>query len=332
MLSGKSPPTLATRPIAVRLRAQIAELKSRAATPASRQCPICTGHSRFYARHPEVELYRCRDCTHRFSVFSTSKGAERYEPEYFEQTHRNWFMNPNVALFEQLTRFLSVDGTHSVIDVGCGKGSFLSYLADRTQPGLSLTGIDLSPNPPHPNIEYISGDIMTLPIPHQFDVVVSLAVIEHIADVQGFVRKLHDLCRPEGCVIVMTVNDNSILYGIARVLRQVGATLTFNRLYSSHHVHHFTRRSLSRLLEQNGFSIKTVILHNAPLAAIDIPVSSRTIAGLLRMAVAAVFVAGTLLRRTYQQTVVCRRTDNDGVSSARQDDPAMQNELVGKVR
>ena len=219
-------------------------------------------------------------------------------------------MNPDLTHFEQLAGFIRAAGTvRSVVDVGCGKGGFLGYLGARMDSGLSLTGIDLSPNPPDPKIEYVCGDIMTLPMSRQFDVVVSLAVIEHIADVHGFTAKLHDLCRANGRVIVTTVNDNSILYGMARALRRVGFTLPFNRLYSCHHLHHFTRRSLTRLLELKGFLIETVILHDAPLAAIDIPVSSPGMAKILRLAVGALFVAGRLFRRTYQQTVVCRKVD-----------------------
>jgi 2-polyprenyl-3-methyl-5-hydroxy-6-metoxy-1,4-benzoquinol methylase len=278
------------------------------------QCPICENYAPFYARHPEADLYQCGECRHRFSVLSAQNSGERYEPEYFEQTHRNWFMNPDVALFEQLSKVITADGvSRSVIDVGCGKGNFLAYLAVRVKQGLSLTGIDLSPNPPNSNIQYIAGDVMATSIPRQFDVVVSLSVIEHIADVQSFAGKLHDLCRLNGRVIVMTVNDDSILYRIARVARYLGFTLPFNRLYSCHHLHHFNRDSLLRLLERKGFAIEKVILHDAPLAAIDIPVSSPAIAMLLRLAVGTIFVAGRLVRRTYLQTVVCRRTGNKPV-------------------
>jgi 2-polyprenyl-3-methyl-5-hydroxy-6-metoxy-1,4-benzoquinol methylase len=278
------------------------------------ECPICKRPSQFYARHPEASLHRCEECSHRFSILSMENAVERYGPEYFERTHRNWFMNPDLPHFQRLARSIRADGTaRSVIDVGCGKGNFLGYLAAQTVPALSLTGIDLSPNLADPKIEYICGDVMTMSEPRQFDVVVSLAVIEHVADVHGFVKKLHDLCRPNGRVIVMTINDDSILYGMARMLRYVGFTLPFNRLYSSHHIHHFTRRSLIGLLKHKGLSIETVILHNAPFAAIDIPVSSMAIARLLRLAVYMLFIAGRLFRRTYQQTVICRRVDNEPV-------------------
>jgi 2-polyprenyl-3-methyl-5-hydroxy-6-metoxy-1,4-benzoquinol methylase len=292
-------------------------LNSNAVIPAPVQCPICKNQAPFYAWHPEAGLYRCEECGHRFSVLFTQNSAERYGPEYFEQIHRNWFMNPDLAHFDELAGFIKADGTaQSIIDVGCGKGSFLGYLAARMGPALSLTGIDLSPNPPDPTIEYISGDVMTVPILRQFDVVVSLAVIEHVADVHNFVNKLHDLCRPNGRVIVTTVNDDSLLYVTARALRHVGFTLPFNRLYSCHHLHHFTRRSLIGLLEQKGLTIETVILHNAPLAAIDIPVSPMAIARLLRLAVGVLFIAGHLARRTYQQTVVCRKDDNHPISGS----------------
>jgi hypothetical protein len=54
-------------------------------------------------------------------------------------------------------------------------------------------------------------------------------------------------------------------------------------------------------------SYADVILCNAPLASLDIPVSSRAAALILLGGVSSLFALGSISGRTYSQTVVCRR-------------------------
>jgi hypothetical protein len=136
-------------------------------------------------------------------------------------------------------------------------GRFLWHLR-KIRPDLALTGVDLAANR------------------------VSLAVIEHVADIRAFVDRLWQLAKPAGTVTIVTLNEDSLLYGLARLGKRWGVPLAFNRLYSRHHLHHFTRKSLRTVLQAGGLQIESEIVHNAPLAAIDIPVKSRTAEAVLR--------------------------------------------------
>ena len=232
---------------------------------------------------------------------------EPYDDAYFAETHRNWFAHPHIDLFERIAQLIEREAQPAqVIDVGCGNGNFLRYLAGRLR-GAALTGVDLVANQTTPQIEFIQGEVLQADIRRHFSAVVSLATIEHIDDVRAFARRLNELARPGGLVVVMTLNDDSVLYVLARVLRRVGFSLTFERLYSRHHIHHFNRRSLAKLLEEEGLRLGDAILHDAPLAAIDIPTASRAGALLMRLGVAVVFALGRLMRQTYLQTAVCRK-------------------------
>jgi hypothetical protein len=75
------------------------------------------------------------------------------------------------------------------------------------------------------------------------------------------------------------------------------------RLYSRHH--HFSRGSLSHLLESGELEVTDVILRNAPLASLDMPVSARAATLIVLGGVGLPFV-GSISGRTYAQTVVCR--------------------------
>ena len=231
------------------------------------------------------------------------RAFETYDASYNAE-HQSWYANPNTPLFHWIDEHLPAD-CRAVLDVGCGNGDFLKYLQQR-RPGCRLVGIDLSTSAPLPGIERLQGDIATQAIPGGFDVVTSLASIEHVADVLAFARRLATLCAPGGRVVVMTLNANSLLYVAARTGRRVGVEIASTRLYSRHHLQHFTPSSLRRLLEAVGLVVTVTHHHNVPLAALDLP-GGWAIHTLLKAAVAMCFGLGRLTNRCYLQTVVCHR-------------------------
>jgi hypothetical protein len=114
-----------------------------------------------------------------------------------------------------------------------------------------------------------------------------------------------ELTKQGGSTIVNTPNEASILYGMGRAGRSFGVPLAFNRLYSRHHLHHFTPTSLRRLLESSGLTVSKHIMHNAPVKAMDLPVRNAAADAVLRAGVWAVFAAGSITSKTYLQTIVC---------------------------
>lgn len=266
-------------------------------------CSLCGSPACFVAKHPEADLYRCRGCTHCFSHLESIE-FERYQENYFDDDHQRWFANPNVGLFARIAEAIPNDA--SVLDAGCGGGHFLRHLR-KIRPDLALTGVDLSANRDCDGIRFYQGDLLTTNIEGTFDAVVSLAVIEHVADVPGFVERLRQLTKPNGTITIMTLNEDSLLYGLARLGRQLGVPLAFNRLYSRHHLHHFTRNSLRVALESQGLQIESEITHNAPLEAIDIPVKNIALEALLRSGMWIVCKAGDITGRSYLQTMFCKR-------------------------
>jgi 2-polyprenyl-3-methyl-5-hydroxy-6-metoxy-1,4-benzoquinol methylase len=269
-------------------------------------CPVCGAASILEYRHPEADLYRCPDCEHCFANTDSIDKPEEYDAEYYEIKHRNWFENPDIVLYESIYSFITMLPNASVIDVGCGRGDFLKHL-HRKDPRLSLTGIDLTPNSPAEGIEFIQGDIMTADLKKEFDVVTCLATIEHIADVRPFVKRLRRLCSGGGLIIIMTINDQSVLYGVARLLHRFGFRAPFERLYSKHHLNHFNVSSLTQLLKASGLSIVETLRLNPPISTIDVSDSSRTAAVVMRGGVLGIFLVENLTGWTHHQTMICRK-------------------------
>jgi len=266
-------------------------------------CPVCGASVSFMAHHPEADLYRCRTCSHPFTDLA-SVAKENYQNSYFDQDHQRWFEHPNTPLFARLAQLIPKGA--SVLDVGCGRGDFLRYLRS-ARPDLDLTGVDLFDNPETAGIRFYVGDFLALDFRRKFDCVVSLAVIEHVADIRGFVNRMRDLAVPGGTVAVMTLDESSLLYGLARIGRRVGVPVAFNRLYSAHHLHHFTGRSLRHLIERAGFDVHDHFTHNAPLEAIDIPVKRRSVERVFRAGMWLVVRVGEWTGKSYLQTIICRK-------------------------
>lgn len=277
-------------------------------------CPICQMPSNFEMRLPDGELHRCSYCSHCFYDTSTVD-FEQYGKDYFCIDHPNWFTNPNLLLYRMIMNYMGDNPPNgSLIDIGCGNGSFLKWIRSQNNT-MSLTGIDLSSNTPVDGIEFIQGDATSIQTIRKFDYVVSLAVIEHVKDAGSFVRALSSLCTPNGHIIIMTLNEDSILYQSARVLNKLGISTPYERLYSRHHIHHFNVKSLTELVRRNDLTIVDHRFHNIPIAAVDLPYKSALTRFFMRNGVLGTFILGSLMRqRTYLQTLICNSSNKSEIA------------------
>ncbi len=271
-------------------------------------CPVCQSQSQPWVRMNNAALNKCEECSHYFTDVTSVSTEETYGSDYYLNTHRNWFNNPNYKLFSLLGGLIKQKKAKSILDVGCGDGALLTYFREVLDE-VELHGIDLSSAVVHDaGFTFWQGDFLTCDIKKNFDVVISLAVIEHISDVNAYVHRIHNLLNSNGFACLMTVNSSGMLYKLAYVLRLLGFHSVFNRLYDPHHLNHFTQKSLYRLLTKDGlFRVENIINHNAPLAAIDIPAKNSLIGLVMRFGIGAVFFIGKITRKTYLQTFVVSR-------------------------
>ena len=275
----------------------------------TRPCPVCQIPANFTYHHPDADLYRCGGCDHCFSDATSLRRKETYAADYYEVVHPNWFRHPHTDMFTMMHYMIQREspGARSVLDVGCGKGNFLRFLS-QTGAYDSLTGNDLSPMTPFPSMKFMQGDFISLKLPQHYDVVVSLAVIEHIGDVREFSSRLIDCCKPGGLILVMTMNDRSVLYELTRFLHRINLYhAAFERLYSSHHLNHFNNGSLQRLFQNSAVKQLQLNKHNAALGALDIPGSSVLVRAICRLGVWGTLTLGSLAGKTFLQTILLRK-------------------------
>jgi len=269
-------------------------------------CPVCQNSKVVVLTDSRIGLYKCNNCSHCFTEVPYEK-KEQYDNDYFLETHKNWFNNPDYRFynFVYVTILELVSKKcFRLIDVGCGKGDFLKYLR-KINPGIELYGIDLIDNQ-HTGINFIKGDILDNLIEDKFDVIFSLAVIEHIDKPNLFIEKIKELLSSQGVAFLVTINSNSLLYRIARFLDKIGVHSAYNRLYSCHHLNHYTNRSLKTFMELNGFEVIKQRNHNYHLSAVDIPEGCFIKKRMHLFAVGIIFYLSSLFGNGMLQTMVCR--------------------------
>ena len=103
-----------------------------------------------------------------------------------------------------------------ILDIGCGGGLLSEPMA---RLGATVVGADAAPrNIP---VAQVHAEQMGLTIDYrvttaedlaasgeQFDVVLNMEVIEHVADPQGYLTACHDLLKPGGIMLCSTLNRN----------------------------------------------------------------------------------------------------------------------------
>lgn len=118
--------------------------------------------------------------------------------------------------------FKSYDGL-SILDIGCGGGLVCEPMA---RLGGNVTGIDADNNAIETardhaeqsdlEIEYLNKSTSDIQ-GQQYDVVLALEIIEHVADLDTFMREVVALCKPNGLIIFSTLNRTPKSYALGIV-------------------------------------------------------------------------------------------------------------------
>lgn len=271
-------------------------------------CRICYGTDT-YLKSQKMSLYKCNTCDHTYTVIPRVE-EEKYEDDYYITVHKNWFANPDYALFENVYEtakgFLGNDPV-KLADIGCGQGAFLKHLQVKYKnENPDLNGMDIIKNE-HPGIKFESGDFLEMDFKEGYNMITSFMVIEHVIDPHLFIKKMVESLTPNGVIVVNTINNGSLVYRVARFLNNLGFSTAHDRLYNHHHLQHYTNKSLIKLLNMQGLKVVKVKNHNYQLKAVDIPESNALVTGLYKLMVATMFMVSMPLNLGHHQTLYCTK-------------------------
>lgn len=220
----------------------------------------------------EFHMVECLDCE---NIYLNPRPASAeleviYPPNYYSYNY-DAVISP-IARFakDKLDRakvtgwlkLLDRGDSPQFLDVGCGNGRYLEMLHRLGVPGEKLFGVEMSEgciqhlksrgfNGYFGRIEDVEKD---LPV-GSFDLIVLLQVIEHVEDPANMVSVLSRLLKKGGILVIETPNTRSLDVSLFR--RRYWGGYHFPR-----HWNLFNSNNLSRLVEDNGLTVKA--LHYIP--------------------------------------------------------------------
>ena len=132
------------------------------------------------------------------------------------------------------------------MDIGCGHWTFLYFFKDEN---FELFGLE----PGKGAVEFgrqlglniIQGTLEEVNFPeNNFDIIISLATIEHVNDPLGVLKKMQKLLKPGGYLLLTTPDFREMV-----LRRGIGNFFKFV------HTFYYTGKTLSSLLKQAGFDV-----------------------------------------------------------------------------
>jgi 2-polyprenyl-3-methyl-5-hydroxy-6-metoxy-1,4-benzoquinol methylase len=108
--------------------------------------------------------------------------------------------------------FLQDDSAKSLLDVGCGDGSFLRFMKDLNW---DVTGIDVDPKAVElanqvPGVKVIEGTLEDAHFPDEsFDAITLSHLIEHVVDPLALLKECRRILKKGGSLVLLTPNTRS---------------------------------------------------------------------------------------------------------------------------
>lgn len=213
--------------------------------PSSYRCTCAR-----YGKHPPI--VRCRRCGLVYA--NPRKGDETILAAYEQvvdslyETERQGRLLTFRQNLQALLSFVPPDSNRRLLDIGCYTGVFLEV---SQQAGWSAWGVEPSHWAAHVaasrGLRVHRGTLRGAAFPDDFfDVVTLWDVIEHLPDPKATMKEVARVLRPGGLLVIHTINIASLT---ARLLGPRWPWLM------EMHLVYFSVRTLSRLLQETGFSV-----------------------------------------------------------------------------
>lgn len=149
-----------------------------------------------------------------------------------------------------------------LLDLGSGEGSFLMKVRQSFE---EVYGVDISERAVElsqkQGIHTKKANLNNDPIPfpdNYFDVVVALDVIEHVFDPIRFLQEIHRVLADGGYAIISTPNIRKIQRIASLIMGHFPRTSYDPVGFDGGHLHYFTSKDLTQLVEQNGFTVHSI--------------------------------------------------------------------------
>ncbi len=176
------------------------------------------------------------------------KDAIYMELEYELQTHRaedrHWWYQGRRTVLERAIERLGLPAHAQILDAGCGSGRNMVELARLgTVTGVELSSTSVQLARERDAGEVVEGSVMDMPLDDaNFDLTVSLDVIEHLEDDIGALRELRRVTKPGGALLVTVPAYQWLWSGHDEI---------------NHHHRRYNRRTLLAAAQGGGWELES---------------------------------------------------------------------------
>jgi len=196
-----------------------------------------------------VSLYECLDTGYKFYYPFNLSGKELF---YKKLELNKWYYQESKWEYE--TTYSHIKKGQRVLEVGCGRGHFLTQLKKR---GVEGIGLELNKEA----IDYAAKNGITVldklieeyseEEPKKFDVVCAFQLLEHISDIDSFLTHCIRLLKPNGLLIFAVPNNDAFFFNQRKILpknnlRYINQLQTLALNMPPHHMGIWHKESLEK--------------------------------------------------------------------------------------
>lgn len=237
------------------------------------QCLLCGGLRHRPVFHEfGIDILQCRDCRHVFSSFRANPYHDEFWGEEVVDGDQFYWNRARARMHQDFfRRYLGRSGR--LLDVGCGLGFFLKAMASHKN--WESFGYEISPAAVRYAREKLGLSNVICGRPedavltqNSFDIITMWDVMEHLLRPDPLLRRCHALLKEGGICFVYTPNVH-IQLARARLLKMLrGMRPGVSYMQGRDHCHHYSRTSIRKLMERNGFS-RVEFVHLRPVQSVS---------------------------------------------------------------
>jgi len=160
-----------------------------------------------------------------------------------------------------LMKWLSIAKNKTILDIGCGNGYFVNELIAK---GYKAYGIDASEKgieqarKTNPDAFFVmdvsSNELPSLLRSIKFDMIICTEVIEHLYDPVAFIKFCRSILSPGGEIMISTPYHGYLKNLMLSLFNKWDGHIS--PLWLGGHIKMWSRSTVTRLLNENGFSVK----------------------------------------------------------------------------
>ena len=223
----------------------------------SKECIVCQkNHWRKVIKGnvngKKYAVFQCNNCNLGMIDPILKVEYEKYDVDFYINNQPLF----NVYMKEIMDYVLQYKTNGKLLDVGANIGLLANQAKNK---GFEVEGIEFSKAAVEYGrktfgIKYYEQDIVSLKLKNDFyDVITMSHVLEHIVDPKKVISELHRILKPGGIMLLAMPNFASLS---AKILKS-----KWDSVQPEEHIWHFTPNSLTKLLQNQRFIIKKVVVY-----------------------------------------------------------------------